>query len=113
MDFYDLVIGANNVVFNPIYVLSISAGFAFIFLFPLINDFTSTHEKTQYYFLQLITLPAAVRMHPVDDMIDNTLVGLVLCRRFLGADNLHDWADTVSPHRVDPRERDMGFRSVA
>lgn len=60
MDLDDLVIGANNVVINPVYVLSISAGFALIFLFPLTKDFTSTHEKTQYYFLQLIMLVGAV-----------------------------------------------------
>lgn len=56
----DLVIGATSVVVNPIYVLSITAGFVFIFLFPLTKDFTTQREKTQYYFLQLITLLGAV-----------------------------------------------------
>ena len=56
----DLVLGATTVTINPIYVLSITAGFIFIFLFPLTKDFTSPREKTQYYYLQLITLVGAV-----------------------------------------------------
>lgn len=56
----DLVVGATGAVINPIYVLSVATGFAFIFLFPLTRDFTSALEKTQYYYLQLITLLGAV-----------------------------------------------------
>lgn len=56
----DLIAGANGVAINPIYVLSVAAGFAFIFLFPLTKDFTSSQEKSQYYYLQLITLFGAV-----------------------------------------------------
>ncbi len=56
----DLVVGADSIAINPIYALSITAGFAFIFLFPLTRDFTSPREKTQYYYLQLITLVGAV-----------------------------------------------------
>ena len=56
----DLVIGATSVTINPIYVLSITTGFALIFLFPLTKDFDSRREKTQYYYLQLITLLGAV-----------------------------------------------------
>lgn len=56
----DLVIGSNNFVINPIYALSITAGFVLIFLFPLTKDFTSAREKSQYYYLQLITVLGAV-----------------------------------------------------
>lgn len=56
----DLVVGATEAVINPIYVLSIAIGFAFIFLFPLTKDFTSAREKSQYFYLQLITLLGAV-----------------------------------------------------
>lgn len=56
----DLVSGVSSVAINPIYVLSIVAAFAFVFLFPLTKDFTSAYEKTQYYYLQLITLLGAV-----------------------------------------------------
>lgn len=56
----DLVVGATEAVINPIYVLSIATGFAFIFLFPLTKDFTSVREKSQYFYLQLITLLGAV-----------------------------------------------------
>ena len=45
---------------QPIYVLSILTAFAVVFLFPLTKDFTSAREKTQYYYLQLITLLGAV-----------------------------------------------------
>lgn len=56
----DLITGADQVVINPIYVLSIATGFAIIFLFPLTKDFASAREKTQYYYLQLIMLVGAV-----------------------------------------------------
>jgi len=56
----DLVVGADSLVINPIYALSISIGFAIIFLFPLTKDFTSPLEKTQYYYLQIITLLGAI-----------------------------------------------------
>lgn len=56
----DLVIGASELVVNPVYVLSITAGFALIFLFPLTRDFASAREKSQYYYLQLIMLLGAV-----------------------------------------------------
>jgi phosphatidylglycerol:prolipoprotein diacylglycerol transferase len=42
------------------YVVSVSLGFALVFLFPLTKDFRSTHEKTQYYYLQAITLFGAI-----------------------------------------------------
>ena len=60
MDLDDLVSGATGIVINPIYVLSVTAGFAFVFLFPLTKDFKNPLEKTQYYYLQLITLLGAV-----------------------------------------------------
>lgn len=56
----DLVTGADNLAVHPIYGLSIFAGFALILLFPLTKDFTSATEKSQYYYLQLITLLGAV-----------------------------------------------------
>ncbi|MGI9270721.1 MAG: prolipoprotein diacylglyceryl transferase [Woeseiaceae bacterium] len=56
----DLVIGSNSFVINPIYALSITAGFVLVFLFPLTKDFTSAREKSQYYYLQLITILGAV-----------------------------------------------------
>ena len=60
MDLDDLVSGATGIVINPIYVLSVTAGFAFVFLFPLTKDFKNPLEKTQYYYLQLITLLGAI-----------------------------------------------------
>ena len=56
----DLIIGADSLSINPIYALSITAGFLFIFLFPLTRDFDSPQEKSQYYYLQLVTLVGAV-----------------------------------------------------
>lgn len=56
----DLIAGANSIAINPIYVLSVTAGFLFILLFPLTKDFTSKREKNQYYSLQLTTLLGAV-----------------------------------------------------
>lgn len=56
----DLVAGSESLVINPIYALSITAGFVLIFLFPLTKDFANPREKTQYYYLQLITLLGAI-----------------------------------------------------
>ena len=56
----DLVAGSDSLVINPIYVLSVTIGFALVFLFPLTKDFTSTQEKIQYYYLQMITLLGAI-----------------------------------------------------
>ncbi len=56
----DLVTGANNFVINPVYAITVVAGFAFVFLFPLTKDFDSAREKSQYYYLQLIMLLGAV-----------------------------------------------------
>jgi phosphatidylglycerol:prolipoprotein diacylglycerol transferase len=56
----DLVIGTDSLLINPIYALSITLGFVLIFLFPLTKDFGSAREKTQYYYLQLITLLGAI-----------------------------------------------------
>lgn len=56
----DLIIGADKPVLNPVYVASILMAFVLVFLFPLTKDFTSSHEKIQYYYLQLITLIGAI-----------------------------------------------------
>ncbi len=56
----DLVAGTDSFAINPIYALSITVGFILIFLFPLTKDFTSAHEKSQYYYLQIITLLGAI-----------------------------------------------------
>jgi len=56
----DLVAGSSSLVINPVYVLSVTIGFALVFLFPLTKDFTSTREKIQYYYLQMITLLGAI-----------------------------------------------------
>ena len=56
----DLVTGSSGITIQPIYALSIAIGIAFIFLFPLTRDFESKREKSQYYYLQLITLLGAV-----------------------------------------------------
>ena len=56
----DLVVGADSFAINPIYAVSITVGFVLIFLFPLTRDFTSTREKNQYYYLQIVTLLGAI-----------------------------------------------------
>lgn len=56
----NLVAGADSLVLNPIYVASVTIGFVLVFAFPLTKDFTSTREKIQYYYLQMITLLGAV-----------------------------------------------------
>lgn len=60
MDLDDLVAGTDSFAINPIYAFSITVGFILIFLFPLTKDFTSAHEKSQYYYLQIITLLGAI-----------------------------------------------------
>ena len=56
----DLVAGTDSFAINPIYAVSITIGFVLIFLFPLTKDFTSAREKSQYYYLQIITLLGAL-----------------------------------------------------
>lgn len=56
----DLVAGSDSLVLNPVYIVSVTIGFALVFLFPLTKDFTNTQEKIQYYYLQIITLLGAI-----------------------------------------------------